>query len=85
MIIIVIIIISCIIFLLGYKNKDNTENIIVEGNPGENVEINIDKMEDVIDRGRFFTVEKCVQQYLDEINNNNARYLEEMKIIIKRK
>lgn len=70
-----LIIVSIIIVLL-VKNKDNVQEIIdsAEGDEGEQIQYNVTQIEDVQDKEKFFTVENCINTYLDILNINNSSY-----------
>lgn len=70
------IIIIFIIITLLMKNKDNVKEIIdsTQGDIGEQIEYNTAKTETVRDKEQFFTVEGCVNTYLNILNTNNSNY-----------
>lgn len=69
-------IITSIIIILLMKNKDNVQEIIdsEEGDIGEQIQYNTSQVESVQDKGQFFTVEGCINTYLDILNVNNSSY-----------
>lgn len=69
-------IITSIIIILLIKNKDNVQEIIdsEEGDIGEQIQYNTSQVETVQDKGQFFTVEGCINTYLDILNVNNSSY-----------
>lgn len=72
-IIIVILIISilavCILMLNAKGNNKSAQN-----NNLLNQDIIEEKVKEVTDNTKFFTVSDCISQYLNEINKNNTRY-----------
>lgn len=73
LIIFMIIIVSYIIYIINNEKQNilNEQNL---GDKGDTIEFNKSDLEDVTDRSRFFTVRSCVQEFLDEVNENNTRY-----------
>ena len=78
--ILILIVILLIILILGIYicvksvEKSEISHIDSQGDPGEEVSLDTTKIEEVTDASSFFSVKNCVQQYLDEMNNNNSRY-----------
>ncbi len=76
----IVILIILILLVIGvlistkWQEKVEIENEINEGDAGEEVLIDTTKIEKVTDKSRFFSVKNSVQQYLDEINDNNDKY-----------
>ena len=73
LIILIILIIGVLIFMKKKKKKE-IESIISEGDAGDKISFDTTKIEKVTDESRFFSVKSCVQQYLDQMNNNNDIY-----------
>lgn len=77
LIVLVIVLILIIIGTIVYIKQKEYKQILIEdatGDPGQDVSFNTTKLETVTDRIRFFTVKRCIQQYLDELNENNSKY-----------
>ena len=72
--ILLILLLSGIYIYISYIEKMELINIKNEGDIGEEISYDTSKIEKVKDASNFFSVEKCVQQYLDEFNNNNDKY-----------
>lgn len=72
----ILIFISIIIATIFLLNKDKiNEKINNEiGDAGEEIDYDTDKSTYVEDQETFFTVESCVNQYLNILNNNNSLY-----------
>lgn len=73
LIILIILIIGVLIFMKVQEKKE-IESIISEGDAGDKISFDTTKIEKVTDESRFFSVKSCVQQYLDQMNNNNDIY-----------
>ena len=73
LIILLILIIGVLIFMKVQEKKE-IESIISEGDAGDKISFDTTKIEKVTDESRFFSVKSCVQQYLDQMNNNNDIY-----------
>ena len=73
LIILILLIIGVLIFMKGQEKKE-IENIINEGDAGDEISFDTTKVEKVTDESRFFSVKSCVQQYLDQMNNNSDVY-----------
>ena len=73
LIILILLIIGVLIFMKGQEKKE-IENIINEGDAGDEISLDTTKIEKVTDESRFFSIKSCVQQYLDQMNNNNDIY-----------
>ncbi len=75
LLILFIIIISLIISIMFLYNNEKNKNILNGqdnvGDEGEKVEYNSNDLSDVEDSDIFFTVESCVNQYLEKINKSN--------------
>lgn len=72
--ILLILLISGILIYISYIEKRELANIDNEGDMGAEISYDTSKVEKVTDESRFFSVKTCVQQYLDEMNNNNDKY-----------
>ena len=72
--ILLVLLIFGILIYINYIEKRELTNINSEGDIGAEISYDTSKVEKVTDESRFFSVETCVQQYLDEINNNNDKY-----------
>ena len=72
-IIVTILIVSLIIFIFVF-NKTNNEIDNKLGDEGKEIEYESDELKNVTDSIRFYTVNKCVYQYLDTINKQNSSY-----------
>lgn len=73
LIILILLVIGVLIFV-KLQEKKTIENDANEGDAGQEILIDTTKTEKVTDKSRFFSVRNCVQQYLDEVNNNNDKY-----------
>ena len=77
LVILIVIILSILIILLKKKNKYDVEiddaNLLTNGDEGETIEISDEEVE-VTEMSTFKTVEQCVQQYYDAINNESDIY-----------
>ncbi len=69
----VIIIIMILIFLLNFKQENEYNKKIMEGDPGETIELT-NKIEYVDDFSTFKTVEQCIQQYYNILNNRSSSF-----------
>lgn len=71
-----LIFIVCIIVGILSLNRENINEIINSeiGDAGEEVIFDTQKIEDVTDSKDFFTVEQCINSYLNELNSNNSMY-----------
>ena len=77
LIVLVIVLILIIIGILIFINQEENKQSLIDdstGDSGEEVSFNTTKLETVTDRTRFFTVKRCIQQYFDELNENNSKY-----------
>lgn len=72
-IVISILIIILIIFIFIF-NKNINERDDKIGDVGQEVSYESDELTEVTDNIRFYTVNKCVYQYLDTINKQNSNY-----------
>lgn len=68
-----IIILILLIFLLKLKQENENNKKIMEGDPGETIEIT-NKIEYVDDFSTFKTVEQCIQQYYNILNNESSSF-----------
>ncbi len=75
---IIIILILCMIttgiLLYMLKNSDTQEEENVEGDVGEDINLNETTIEPVTDNISFFSVQNCIQGYLNTINLKNSSY-----------
>ena len=78
MILILIIMLIIVFILVGIKIKDwNQEKKLEElGDAGEETEFNTTSLKLVDDKIKFYTVNNCIQQYLDYLNTNNSIYFD---------
>lgn len=67
--IIMIILISTLLIII--KTSDNKQE---QGDVGDIIDYNETKVEPVADNIDFFTIQNCIQNYLDTININNSTY-----------
>lgn len=74
LVILLIIIGTVTIFLLNNVKQNKNEDIIEQGDVGEVINYNQTSAEPVSNSRDFFTVNNCINVYLNNINKNNAAY-----------
>ena len=67
--IIIIILISTLLIILNTSDKTKQQ-----GDAGDIIDYNTTQIEPVTDNIDFFTIQNCIQNYLDKININNSTY-----------
>ena len=74
-IIIIIVLLTVLLFLLIYNHKNQTENIVDnEIISGDLYNYEEAKEELLTDDISFYTISKCVSEYLNKLNKNNGAY-----------
>ncbi len=73
--VILILVILGLIIILKLNKENQEKQIELAGDAGEEGEIT-NEIENVSDMGKFVTVENCVQQYYDALNDNDSQYYE---------
>lgn len=78
MILILIVILVIVLVLIGIKINDTNQEKKIEkiGDAGEETELNKTSLKLVDDKVKFYTVNNCIQQYLDYLNTNNSMYFD---------
>ena len=72
----IILIIGITIFIVVF-NKQSEKKEELMGDSGEEVNYNSDELKDVTENIKFYTVNNCVNQYINTLNKNNSIYYEQ--------